>query len=118
MEDPRFSQGTLDDMFGDIDKDKEPSPKLADELEDDEDLFGPDFVPPLIKPTALPRRKSRSSGSGLFMNSRKPSNAPISRIVAPMGVVDPSKATSINLVDPQEAMMAEAVDRFGKKSRQ
>ena len=73
MENLRFSQETLDDIFGDIDEEHKPSPGLANEL-DDEDLLGPDFVP--------------------------------------------NKATSINLVDPQGAMMAKAIDRFGKKSRQ
>jgi hypothetical protein len=34
-----------------------------------------------------------------------------------MGVVDPTRATRTNLIDAEEAMMAEAIDMVGRKSR-
>jgi hypothetical protein len=79
-------------------------------------LFEPELTPSPITPTArLARPRSRpSSNSSLFLKPRKASNAPISRAVAPMGVVDPTRA---NLIDAEEAMMAEAIDMVGRKSR-
>jgi hypothetical protein len=82
-------------------------------------LFEPELTPSPITPTArLARPRSRpSSNSSLFLKPRKASNAPISRAVAPMGVVDPTRATRTNLIDAEEAMMAEAIDMVGRKSR-
>jgi hypothetical protein len=137
-EEPWFSQEALEEIFGVDENEVKPSVPITDS-KDIEDynvspslslhipftltnisqLFEPEATPSRITPTALLllRPKSRPGSSSLFAKPRKPSNAPISRVMAPMGLVDPKEATSISLIKPEEAMMAEAVDIAGKKSK-
>lgn len=99
-------------LFGDEPVDKQPSPAPAEEKTE------PAPSPPKVAAKPSPPSKPRAQANFLYNPKCKPADAPVSRLLQPMGTVDPAKArTTTTIIDAMEARRAEEVGIAAKKKQ-